>query len=41
MKIKTLKEIKTIKNKRVLVRCDFNVPLRVSISANAKRKVMD
>ncbi|NQU77109.1 phosphoglycerate kinase, partial [Candidatus Falkowbacteria bacterium] len=39
--IKTLKEIKTLKNKRVLLRCDFNVPLRVSRRANAKPKVMD
>lgn len=38
MKIKTLKEIKTLKNKRVLVRCDFNVPLK---KVRNKLKVAD
>ena len=28
MTLKTIKEIKTLKNKRVLLRCDFNAPLK-------------
>ena len=29
MKLKTLKDIPNLKNKRVLLRCDFNVPIKV------------
>ncbi len=29
MKLKTISDIKTLKNKRVLLRCDFNVPLKI------------
>ncbi len=32
MKLKTIEEIKNLKNKRVLVRVDFNVPLKQEIS---------
>jgi len=38
MKIKTLKETKALKNKRVLLRCDFNVPIK---KVRAKYKVAD
>lgn len=41
MKIRTLKQIKNLKNKRVLVRVDFNVPIKRNPSTKAQGKVAD
>lgn len=41
MKLRTLKQLKNLKNKRILARVDFNVPVKINPSAHAQGKVID
>ncbi len=41
MKLRTLKQLKNLKNKRILVRVDFNVPVKINPLAHAQGKVID